>query len=65
MARTAMVSNKKAYLAIFIQPFLSDGIDALVALKKAMVATKEATKESIVKKCPNCPGNKCSPINSI
>ena len=57
-----MVSNRKANLAIRSQLCLSVTTTALLALKKAMVATKEATKESIKKKCPICPGSKCSPM---
>jgi hypothetical protein len=30
--------------------------------KKAIVATKEATKETKLKICPACPSHKCSPI---
>ena len=44
------------------QLFLLVKSTVLLATKKAMVATKEATKESTIKKCPNWPGNKCSPI---
>ena len=65
MANTEMVSSRNAMRAIFIQPFLSCNSFMLVALKKAMVATNDATKESIAKKCPDCPGNKCSPKYSM
>jgi hypothetical protein len=50
MAKTEIVSKKNAARAIFIQLFFSCMPGILVALKKAMVATKDATKESIVKK---------------
>ncbi len=33
------------------------------ALKYEIAETREATKASNAKKCPICPGNKCSPSN--
>ena len=65
MAITEMVSSKNEILAIRIQPLYSHHSTMLAALKKATVATKEATRESIAKNCPICPGSKCSPKNSM
>jgi hypothetical protein len=62
---TDTVSSRKDILAIRIQLFFSCNSTVLAALKKATVATKDATKESIAKNCPICPGNKCSPKNSM
>ena len=39
--------------------------DCREALKKDIVAMIEETKARITKKCPNCPGSKCSPSNFI
>ena len=65
MAITEIVSAKNAIRASLIQLFFLSRSVVFVALKKAMVANKLATKESIAKKCPSCPGSKSSPINSI
>ena len=60
MPTTAMVSRAKAILASLNQPAFSGVPSVLKALKKEKVANKLATRESIDKKCPNCPGKRCS-----
>ena len=37
----------------------------LPAVKNAMVEMMDATKASNTKKCPICPGSKCSPSNCM
>lgn len=63
MDNTEIVSNKNDNLAIFSQLFFCSGKVCLLAIKKAIVAIKDETNESTIKKCPICPGNKFSPIN--
>ncbi len=58
-----IVSVRKATLASFSHPCFSVSSFLFTALKNAKVAIKEATKESIAKKCPSWPGSKCSPKN--
>ena len=56
---------KKAILARRSQYFFTTRSAERLAVKKAMVEMIDATKASKTKKCPICPGNKCSPSNCI
>lgn len=55
----------KANRAKFSQDFFSSKSVFLLAVKKAIVEMIDATNASKTKKCPICPGNKCSPSNCI
>ena len=62
-ADTSCVAN--AILAKFSQYFFSVRSVFLLAVKKEMVEMMDAPNASQTKKCPICPGNKCSPSNCI
>ena len=62
MAKTERTSTINAPRAMVFQELASASFFDLVVLKYAKVATNEATRESVIKKCPNIRGNKCSPV---
>lgn len=62
-AETSCVT--KAALAKRSQDLFSVRSVFLPAVKKAMVEIIDATNARSTKKCPICPGNKCSPSNCI
>lgn len=63
ITNTAATWVKNASLAVLSQFCFSIRSIILEALKKETVAIRAAIKESKTKKCPICPGNKCSPSN--